>query len=37
MEDRVVSLALMIAHGVNKAGEREILAFEPMLDETEES
>jgi transposase-like protein len=37
MEDRVVSLALMIAHGVNKAGEREILAIEPMFDETEES
>jgi transposase-like protein len=37
MEDRVVSLALMIAHGVNKAGEREILAVEPMFDETEDS
>jgi len=37
IEDRVVSLALMIAHGVNKSGEREILAIEPMFDETEES
>jgi putative transposase len=37
IEDRVVSLALMIAHGVNKAGEREILAIEPMFDETEDS
>ena len=37
IEDRVVSLALMIAHGVNKAGEREILAVEPMFDETEDS
>jgi transposase-like protein len=37
IEDRVVSLALMIAHGVNTAGEREILAIEPMFDETEDS
>jgi transposase-like protein len=37
IEDRVVSLALMIAHGVNKSGEREILAIEPMFDETEDS
>jgi putative transposase len=37
IEDQVVSLALMIAHGVNKAGEREILAIEPMFDETEDS
>lgn len=37
VEDRVVSLALMIAHGVNKAGERQILAVEPMFDETEDS
>jgi transposase-like protein len=27
----------MIAHGVNTAGEREILAIEPMFDETEDS
>jgi len=27
----------MIAHGVNKAGKREILAIEPMFDETEDS
>jgi len=37
MEERVVSLALMIAHAVNRAGEREILAIEPMFDETEDS
>jgi hypothetical protein len=33
----VASLALMIAYGVNCAGNREILAIEPMLDESEES
>ena len=37
IENRAVSLALMIAHGVNKAGELKILAIEPMFDETEES
>jgi putative transposase len=37
IEDRVVSLALMIAHAVNKEGERQILAIEPMFDETEDS
>ncbi len=37
MEGRVASLALMIAYGVNRAGNREILAIEPMLDESEES
>ena len=37
VEDRVVTLALMIAHGVNGAGMREILAIEPMFDESEDS
>ena len=37
IEDRVVSLALMIAHAVNKAGERQLLAIEPMFDESEDS
>lgn len=37
VEDRVITLALMIAHGVNSAGVREILAVEPMFDESEDS
>jgi putative transposase len=37
MEDRIFSLALMIAHTVNKAGERKILVIEPTFDETEDS
>jgi transposase-like protein len=37
VEDRVVTLALMTAHGVNGAGNREILAIEPMYDESEDS
>lgn len=37
VEDQVVTLALMIAHGVNSAGNREILAIEPMFDESEDS
>jgi len=37
VEDRVITLALMIAHGVNSAGAREILAVEPMFDESEDS
>jgi putative transposase len=37
VEDRVVTLALMTAHGVNAAGNREILAIEPMYDESEDS
>ena len=32
-----MTLALMIAHGVNGAGNREILAIEPMYDESEDS
>ena len=37
VEGRVVSVAVMIACGVNKAGNREILAVEPMFDESEDS
>jgi len=37
VENRVVSVAIMIACGVNKAGNREILAVEPMFDESADS
>jgi putative transposase len=37
VENRVVSVAVMIACGVNPAGSREILAGEPMFDESEDS
>lgn len=37
VEDRVVTLAMMIAHGVSSSGNREILAIEPMFDESEDS
>jgi putative transposase len=37
VEGRVVSVAVMIACGVNPAGNREILAVEPMFDESEDS
>jgi putative transposase len=37
VEDRVITLAMMIAHGVNGQGSREILAVEPMFDESEDS
>jgi transposase-like protein len=37
VEGRVVSVAVMIACGVNPAGSREILAVEPMFDESEDS
>ena len=37
VEGRVVSVAVMIACGVNQAGNREILAVEPMFDESEDS
>lgn len=32
-----MNIALMIAHGVNRDGQREILAIEPMLEESEET
>jgi hypothetical protein len=34
--DRIITLALMIAPGVNGNGSREILAIEPMFDESED-
>jgi len=34
---RVISIALMIAYGVNRDGVRDILAIEPMFDESEET
>jgi len=37
VEGRMVSVAVMIACGVNPAGSREILAVEPMFDESEDS
>jgi putative transposase len=37
VEGRVVSVAVMIACGVNPGGSREILAVEPMFDESEDS
>jgi putative transposase len=37
VEGRVVSVAVMIAGAVNQAGRREILAVEPMFDESEDS
>jgi putative transposase len=37
VEGRVISVAVMIACGVNPAGSREILAVEPMFDESEDS
>ena len=36
-EGKVVSVAIMIAYGVDEEGRREILAVEPMWEETEES
>jgi putative transposase len=37
VEGRVISVAVMIAGAVNQAGRREILAVEPMFDESEDS
>jgi len=34
---KVISMALMLAYGVNREGKREILAIEPMYDESEAS
>jgi len=36
-EGKVMSVAIMIAYGVDEEGRREILAGEPMWEETEES
>lgn len=35
VDGRVISIALMIAYGVTSQGEREILAIEPMFEESE--
>lgn len=32
--DRVVSMAILVVHGINLEGKREILAVEPMYDES---
>ncbi len=34
---RVISIALMIAYGINRQGKRDILAIEPMYEESEET
>jgi len=34
---KVVSMPMMIVYGVDKDGQREILAVEPMWEETEDS
>jgi transposase-like protein len=35
VDHRVISIALMIAFGVNQRGQRDILAIEPMFEESE--
>lgn len=37
VNNRVVSMAILIAIGVNEAGTREILAIEPMFNESEDT
>ena len=37
VDGRVISIALMLAYGINRDGKREILAIEPMYDESEAS
>lgn len=37
LEGRVVSMAVQVVCGVNEEGKREVLAVEPMLDESKES
>jgi len=36
-DGRVISMALMIAYGINREGKRDILAVEPMYEESEET
>jgi putative transposase len=36
-DGRVISMALMIAYGINREGKRDILAIEPMYEESEET
>ncbi|MBN1150298.1 transposase, partial [candidate division WOR-3 bacterium] len=33
----VISMAVLVVHGVNSSGKREILAIEPMYQETEDN
>ena len=37
VDGRVISMAVLIVCGVNKEGQREILALEPMMEESKES
>lgn len=37
VDSRVVSMAVLVVCGVNEEGRREVLAVEPMLEESEES
>lgn len=37
LDGRVVSMAVLVVCGVNEEGRREVLAVEPMLEESEES
>ena len=37
VDGRVVSMAVLVACGVNAQGQREVLAVEPMMDESKES
>jgi transposase-like protein len=37
VDSRVVSMAVLVACGVNAQGQREVLAVEPMLEESKES
>jgi transposase-like protein len=36
MDGRVVSMAMLVAAGVNAQGQREVLAVEPMMEESKE-
>lgn len=36
-DGRVISIALMMAYGINREGKRDILAVEPMYEESEET
>lgn len=37
VDGRVISMAVLVACGVNAEGQREVLAVEPMMDESKES
>jgi transposase-like protein len=37
VDGRVISMAILIVCGVNEQGHREVLAVEPMLEESKES